>query len=1216
MPVDALAKEAAIPNVGADKADSTCAEELELGAAVRPPTSASNCTEGIIIMADAEVTTPSSGASDGGPLQSHSSMIDSVASTNHATSIADEEAKMSNAARRHGQWQDARVLAEVHGFDARAKARRIRGGGGCISLPATGFTPLEEEGPQTEEARELRAEQDARRRSEQRADVLQSKVEALQAELAGLRQQAEIEAEAEIQLESPGPSGESLKLPQPSDDASGASDKWNLVSWLQGANVHLAIAAAILRPLVEKGLDEDSEEQLRFVRALKERSELDGLLRTEPMLQCLGDIVWQAILQLKGAGAATATEMQDKFVGATTLSYAGLDKFFGGLEGIVGAPSPKLFEAMANEHTNGPKHREGPGSESTDNFITGNYGVETDSNTEWHYVTDEGATPQEVGREQWPAESEEKMPDRNKCRKKVSIEALRKEKEAVNKRLEAANQTPVMDQELIAACMYTGPMFVKYNAVLRGLQASESNFLCNTMIQLCCPADVFQAYIGDAKIFAPANGSLPFEEALRSLNKYTTTVHGINSAVIKLGKLTKARKVYRGVAGMALPVQFWQANAFDVKGGVEPAFMSTTLEQSVAMGYAAGDGSRMGLVIQVRQGMVNRGADISWLSQYSFEQEILFPPLTGIEVLRTYIQGSVVVIECEFSINLSALTLEQVTGKRKKLIADMGLQMAVEVRRGCDSGIADAAERMVNDKLEPLLLESPESFNVDVAFKDAVGTALQVKLDVEIAATIATTAEGLAEAISIVKPLQSSVVDLSGFELAEGGAHATMVAKWLHSKPATLTKLTLDAPKACMEVVNTLLQLVASTTTLVELDVKQGQSLNILQLNGTEQVESLDLSRHEYGPHAVAIIGTCLQVNSVLTECSLLKNNLNIESAKMLAKIGTEKRIMLSGIKHDQTEADLSNNFLKPADGILIASDLMVTAVLTSLELFGNRIGNDGAIALADALKSGKSVLTSLNLKDNNIRNEGAAAIAEALKSGMAVLTNLNLADNALCGVNKYHLGTYNPSGIYAIAAALEGSSVLKSLNLADNRLCGVWYEYGQQKGTYDASGIKALSDALASGKAVLKKLVLTTNSIKDEGAIALGESLKTNSTLETLELINCDIGAEGAKAIGAGLAVGIAVLTDLDLSRNKIGSTGAKAIAEALQSGMAVLTDLNLAGNSIGPEGAAAIAQALKSGMAVLTTIDLRANNLDQDAKQTLTNANKRRTTPLDLKI
>ena len=111
---------------------------------------------------------------------------------------------------------------------------------------------------------------------------------------------------------------------------------------------------------------------------------------------------------------------------------------------------------------------------------------------------------------------------------------------------------------------------------------------------------------------------------------------------------------------MALPEQFWVPNEFGVRGGVEPAFMSTTLDQAVAMGYASGDGSRAGIVIEVQQGMVNRGADISWLSQYPHEREILFGPLTGIEVLDTRIDGSVVVIECAFSINLTALTLEQV----------------------------------------------------------------------------------------------------------------------------------------------------------------------------------------------------------------------------------------------------------------------------------------------------------------------------------------------------------------------------------------------------------------------------------------------------------------------------------------------------------------------------------------------------------------------------
>jgi hypothetical protein len=85
-------------------------------------------------------------------------------------------------------------------------------------------------------------------------------------------------------------------------------------------------------------------------------------------------------------------------------------------------------------------------------------------------------------------------------------------------------------------------MFVKYNAILRGLQSS-SCFLKNTMVQLCCPAKVWEQYKGTANIFEEANGALSFEEAKRFLNKYTTTLHGINSAIIKLGKLTEATKV-------------------------------------------------------------------------------------------------------------------------------------------------------------------------------------------------------------------------------------------------------------------------------------------------------------------------------------------------------------------------------------------------------------------------------------------------------------------------------------------------------------------------------------------------------------------------------------------------------------------------------------------------------------------------------------------------
>ena len=64
-------------------------------------------------------------------------------------------------------------------------------------------------------------------------------------------------------------------------------------------------------------------------------------------------------------------------------------------------------------------------------------------------------------------------------------------------------------------------------------------------------------------------------------NKYTTTLHVINSAIVKLGKLTQATTVYRGLGGGVLPDEFWEANDYGVCGGIEYAFMSTTLNRQV-----------------------------------------------------------------------------------------------------------------------------------------------------------------------------------------------------------------------------------------------------------------------------------------------------------------------------------------------------------------------------------------------------------------------------------------------------------------------------------------------------------------------------------------------------------------------------------------------------------------------------------------------------------
>ena len=101
-------------------------------------------------------------------------------------------------------------------------------------------------------------------------------------------------------------------------------------------------------------------------------------------------------------------------------------------------------------------------------------------------------------------------------------------------------------------------------------------------------------------------------------NDYVTTIHGINSCVLKLSKLTKAGKVWRGIKDAKLPKTFWVANSMGVRGGIEYGFSSTSTDKAQALTYAGADIRKDGdasTVFEMQMGMVDRGADLSWLSQ-------------------------------------------------------------------------------------------------------------------------------------------------------------------------------------------------------------------------------------------------------------------------------------------------------------------------------------------------------------------------------------------------------------------------------------------------------------------------------------------------------------------------------------------------------------------------------------------------------------------------
>ena len=74
------------------------------------------------------------------------------------------------------------------------------------------------------------------------------------------------------------------------------------------------------------------------------------------------------------------------------LEYGSLRVFFGGLEGLVGSPNPKVMAAMDEEHS--------ARSDSTRDFTTSNYDLRTTSAVEWAFV----ATPDAPPDGGWPVE--------------------------------------------------------------------------------------------------------------------------------------------------------------------------------------------------------------------------------------------------------------------------------------------------------------------------------------------------------------------------------------------------------------------------------------------------------------------------------------------------------------------------------------------------------------------------------------------------------------------------------------------------------------------------------------------------------------------------------------------------------------------------------------------------------------------------------------------
>jgi len=170
-------------------------------------------------------------------------------------------------------------------------------------------------------------------------------------------------------------------------------------------------------------------------------------------------------------------------------------------------------------------------------------------------------------------------------------------------------------------------------------------------------------------------------------------------------------------------------------------------------------------------------------------------------------------------------------------------------------------------------------------------------------------------------------------------------------------------------------------------------------------------------------------------------------------------------------------------------------ATLTLLNLSCEGIGSHGVKKLLQSCSCNRKLLNdrlqncplvALWLENNDIYPAGAEALSQLIVSS-ASLKYLYVAHNHI-----------NDSGAAAISSV--GMTQLEVCNLASNEI--------------GPTGARSLARSLRDESSKLKKLILEGNHLRDEGTIALAESLRGNNCLEVLDLRYNNVGIEGLSAL------------------------------------------------------------------------------------------------------
>ena len=319
-----------------------------------------------------------------------------------------------------------------------------------------------------------------------------------------------------------------------------------------------------------------------------------------------------------------------------------------------------------------------------------------------------------------------------------------------------------------------------------------------------------------------------------------------------------------------------------VAQGVEYGFQSTTRDRSQAEHYAKGSGwakpTDAMTIFEIQMGMIDRGAELTWVSQYPHERECLFPPLTGLETTGKDVEGQLLKIESRLSLNLSAQTLEQVLSRRRKMLTDMarGIEQELYEQLKEDMDLVRTSVKLLHQAFAYGALDHDVTwFNDDDNFAEVMQETLYLQRLL------------LAEIRRFHANLGSNDLDLRNWK-ARGPARIMLLAAWLRTRTNKNSEASIDLRGAHLQpkdgiLLKKLLEVEGKVLTAV--DVRNNESLGPLGSEALIDFITGPNGRAQPGRVFKSICGVTPASSRLVVSNGMGEHELSIVSAELCANV-------------------------------------------------------------------------------------------------------------------------------------------------------------------------------------------------------------------------------------------------------------------------------------------------------------------------------------------